>query len=374
MIQVVHRDPEVAALFVAALRRLGHLAPPPVYDAGAAIVAFRNRQCPCGLIAETLIDPGDGIQLAGIVRSMWSAEIVMIGDVIPLVGEGATVAGPDVQAVADALPRNLTMNAVDSATPAVGLSPSSLRRIVNHVESNISGCLSLEALSAEVSMSPDRFGRLFREALGDTPHQFIIRRRMMKAIHLLQRTSLSVTQIAVECGYRGASNFVQAFKRFAGETPGAMRNRLRGRPLAVEAFVCGPKHSQPSAAVTSEPAPMPEPAERPSLTSMPSESPMPAEHPSLTSMPSESPMPAERPSLTSTPSESPMPADRSSLSSMPAEQPSPSTSSERPSSTPAASGAPAAAASSTSLATGPLAQSVLSRSPNPPTSPLYGYS
>ncbi|MEO1335923.1 MAG: helix-turn-helix domain-containing protein, partial [Myxococcota bacterium] len=247
MIQVVHRDPEVAALFVAALRRLGHLAPPPVYDAGAAVVAFRNRQCPCGLIAETLIEPGDGIQLAGIVRSMWSAEIVMIADANPLVGEGATVSSPDVKAVSDALPSTLTMpNISGDAAPSVGLPPSSLRRIINYVETNISGCLSLEALSAEVGMSPDRFGRLFREALGDTPHQFIIRRRMMKAIHLLQRTTLSVTQIAVECGYRGASNFVQAFKRFAGETPGAMRNRLRGRPLAVEAFAIGVRAPQPA--------------------------------------------------------------------------------------------------------------------------------
>src|SRR3546814_9877413 len=68
-------------------------------------------------------------------------------------------------------------------------------------------------------LSPSHFLRLFKVATGQTPHQFIVRRRVEKAQHLLRGTSQPIAQIAFACGFSHQQHFSNVFTKFNGMTP-----------------------------------------------------------------------------------------------------------------------------------------------------------
>ena len=69
--------------------------------------------------------------------------------------------------------------------------------------------------------------RHFLRALGQSPHERIVQVRMAKAKAYLLNTAKAITEISAECGYADARNFVAAFKKHQGETPGSYRRRNR---------------------------------------------------------------------------------------------------------------------------------------------------
>jgi AraC family transcriptional regulator len=70
-------------------------------------------------------------------------------------------------------------------------------------------------------MSPYYFSRLFKEATGKSPHQFIIEARVFKARHLLERGNLSISE-ACEVGFVDQSHLTRHFKRAVGLPPKAL--------------------------------------------------------------------------------------------------------------------------------------------------------
>jgi AraC family transcriptional regulator len=87
--------------------------------------------------------------------------------------------------------------------------------ILDHLDQN----LSLEMLAQQVGFSPYHFARLFRQATGESPHQFVLRKRLEVAEHLLKETDLPLAHVASEIGIPNQSHFTQAFKRRLGMTP-----------------------------------------------------------------------------------------------------------------------------------------------------------
>ncbi|MHB8876303.1 MAG: helix-turn-helix transcriptional regulator [Myxococcaceae bacterium] len=83
--------------------------------------------------------------------------------------------------------------------------------------------VGLAAAANEVGLSPFHFLRLFKRELGVTPHQYLIRARMRRAIALLRDTRRPVTAIALDCGFADLSNFVNTFRRVVGRSPRAYR-------------------------------------------------------------------------------------------------------------------------------------------------------
>ncbi len=84
--------------------------------------------------------------------------------------------------------------------------------------------------AAEVAcLSPFHFERLFREAFGETPHQFKIQRRLEMARRLLSVTDLSVSEVCLEIGYRSLGSFSSQFRRMAGCTPSEYRLARRSQ-------------------------------------------------------------------------------------------------------------------------------------------------
>jgi len=74
-------------------------------------------------------------------------------------------------------------------------------------------------------MSPYHFLRTFRQVVGVTPHQFILRTRLNRAAVRLRRSSESVSTIAFEAGFNDLSTFNRRFRRVMGASPSAYRAR-----------------------------------------------------------------------------------------------------------------------------------------------------
>lgn len=86
--------------------------------------------------------------------------------------------------------------------------------------------VDLDRAAAEVHLSPFHFLRLFRRALGVTPHQYLIRSRLARGARLLAE-GRPVTAAALESGFADLSNFVRSFHRAAGLAPRAFQQLAR---------------------------------------------------------------------------------------------------------------------------------------------------
>ena len=89
---------------------------------------------------------------------------------------------------------------------------------------------------AEVSgVSQAHFARSFRQAFGLPPHRYLLTRRIERATALLRDTDLPVTDIAFQTGWTSLGTFGRTFRDITGESPSALRARLRAASHAFEA-------------------------------------------------------------------------------------------------------------------------------------------
>jgi len=104
-----------------------------------------------------------------------------------------------------------------------GLAPAVLRRVLDFIEAHIDQPLTLAVLAQEAALSEFHFARMFRHTTGEAPHQFVMRRRMDRARMLLERPELTLTDIALQCGYHSSAHFSHRFRQVYGMTPSACR-------------------------------------------------------------------------------------------------------------------------------------------------------
>jgi AraC-like DNA-binding protein len=79
--------------------------------------------------------------------------------------------------------------------------------------------LDIPALARAAHLSPAHFSREFRRAFGETPHQYLLTRRLERAAELLRNTDHSVAEICLEVGLRSIGSFTTSFRRVYGQTP-----------------------------------------------------------------------------------------------------------------------------------------------------------
>ena len=84
-------------------------------------------------------------------------------------------------------------------------------------------------LAKHVAMSRTGFATRFRELVGESPHLYVTRCRMTKALGLLVSSTATIPQIAMRVGYGSQMGFVRAFKRYVGTSPAAYRRRAAGK-------------------------------------------------------------------------------------------------------------------------------------------------
>jgi len=83
--------------------------------------------------------------------------------------------------------------------------------------------LDLRAIAAVAHMSEAHFGRSFRATFGETPHRYLQRRRVERAMFLLRETDRSVTAISIDVGFSSLGTFSRTFRDIVGEAPSEYR-------------------------------------------------------------------------------------------------------------------------------------------------------
>jgi len=87
--------------------------------------------------------------------------------------------------------------------------------------------VSLETAAREACLSPFHFNRVFARAFGETPHEFVTRRRIEEAKKLLLAENQSVTDICLDIGYESLGSFSTKFRSLTGLSPAAFRREAR---------------------------------------------------------------------------------------------------------------------------------------------------
>jgi AraC family transcriptional regulator len=105
------------------------------------------------------------------------------------------------------------------------LSRREIRRLVDYIEAHLDGELSLEALSAEAKLSPLYLARIFKAALGQSPHQYVLSRRIERAKALLRDTDSPIVDVALAAGFSSQSHLSNWFRRAVGVSPALYRRR-----------------------------------------------------------------------------------------------------------------------------------------------------
>lgn len=111
-----------------------------------------------------------------------------------------------------------------------GLSPWQARKVTSHVEAHLDEPIRNEELAALVRLNPSHFGRAFRNSFGESPHEYVIRRRVERAQALMLSTAAPLSEIALDCGLADQAHLSRLFRRIVGETPRAWRRARSGAP------------------------------------------------------------------------------------------------------------------------------------------------
>jgi AraC-like DNA-binding protein len=106
-----------------------------------------------------------------------------------------------------------------------------LRRAKDLIDRDFAQPLDVPALAHAAHASRAHFVRSFKKAFGETPHRYLLRRRIERAKELLRNTPLSVTEVSLAVGFRSLGSFSAAFRQLVGESPSVYARRWR--PAAV---------------------------------------------------------------------------------------------------------------------------------------------
>lgn len=115
-----------------------------------------------------------------------------------------------------------------------GLRPRQLRKVIDHIRSNIAETLSLPALAALVHLSQSHFTRAFKVSVGETPHAHVLRLRIEAAMAMMVKTDEPLAEIAVACGFSDQSHFTRRFHCLVGTSPSRWRRTQHYRICSLQ--------------------------------------------------------------------------------------------------------------------------------------------
>ena len=103
-----------------------------------------------------------------------------------------------------------------------------LRRVRDRIDREYAQPLNVEALARDAHMSAGHFSREFRCAYGESPYGYLMTRRVERAMALLRRGDLSVTEVCFEVGCSSLGTFSTRFTELVGVPPSAYRRDAAG--------------------------------------------------------------------------------------------------------------------------------------------------
>lgn len=104
-----------------------------------------------------------------------------------------------------------------------GLAPWQAKKVETFIEKNLDGAITIDSMAALVRLSAGHFGRAFKDSFGETPHAYVMQRRVERAKRLMLSTREPLSQIAIACGFADQAHFSNLFRKQVGATPNAWR-------------------------------------------------------------------------------------------------------------------------------------------------------
>jgi AraC family transcriptional regulator len=109
-----------------------------------------------------------------------------------------------------------------------------VRKVLDYIDRHITSRVLVADLCALVWRSEAHFSRSFRATFGFSPHAFVIRRRVELAAKYMLQTDMSLSDIALECGFVDHAHLCKHFRVVIGETPAAWRRAKRAQGPDME--------------------------------------------------------------------------------------------------------------------------------------------
>jgi AraC-like DNA-binding protein len=129
-----------------------------------------------------------------------------------------------------------------------------LRRVRDRIDRDYAAPLNVEALAGDAHMSARHLSREFKSAYGESPYSYLMTRRVERAMALLRRGDLSVTEVCFAVGCASLGTFSTRFTELVGVSPSVYRDRTAhldaGLPSCVEKQVTRPVRNREAPAAT----------------------------------------------------------------------------------------------------------------------------
>lgn len=109
-----------------------------------------------------------------------------------------------------------------------------LNAVLSYIDEHLDDDIRLAQLAAIAHVSPAYFSTLFKRFNGLTPVEFIVHKRIQRAIEYIRTTDKNLTEIATLCGFNNSTNFYKAFRKVTGRTP--ISYRLADTKLISEPY------------------------------------------------------------------------------------------------------------------------------------------
>jgi AraC-like DNA-binding protein len=108
-----------------------------------------------------------------------------------------------------------------------------LRRARDRIDREYAQPLDVEAIATGVHMSAGHFSRQFKAAYGESPYSYLMTRRVERAMALLRRGGMSVTEVCFEVGFSSLGTFSTRFTELVGMPPSVYRDEAAGDMAGV---------------------------------------------------------------------------------------------------------------------------------------------
>jgi AraC-like DNA-binding protein len=103
------------------------------------------------------------------------------------------------------------------------LAPWQIARVVRFVDDHLAEKMPISSLAVVTRLSSGHFARAFRVTVGESPHAYVIRRRIERAQELILSTGKPLAEIALDCGFGDQAHMTRFFRRIVGVSPSVWR-------------------------------------------------------------------------------------------------------------------------------------------------------
>lgn len=103
------------------------------------------------------------------------------------------------------------------------LAPHRLRRVEQFIDQHLDQPVCVDALAEVAGLSVKHFARAFKQATGESPHQYLVQRRLERAKLMLANATMPIAQIALACGFGSQQQLTKVFTSATGVSPGRWR-------------------------------------------------------------------------------------------------------------------------------------------------------